>query len=458
MIEKLESRDKISSNEYIITNIDIIPIDTSPILSGFIHIKDGLIHELGSDSSLVSKQNNIPTYDGSSYKLFPSFINCHSHSAMSFFRGYGCFLDDSCNQESSMIENFLFPAEKSLTPEDVEIFSTSYLIDGIKSGSSCFFDHYYFIDSVAKSIENLGVKGILGETLCDINGAFLTNSESWNKIKKSIINWKYSSNIKPILAPHASDTVSEKFLKEIIDFSHSQDLGVHMHLAQTQGETQRTKTKCGLTPVELVHKCGGLTPKSIFVHMLDCSQEDLSLVEKNGSSICLCPTSEIIYEKAPSRMLIDSSSFKLLGTDCAASQDSADIFSELKTLALLSKEKGSTRFNSALKLLQTVTSSPSKIFNLNCGSISNGKSADLCYIRKDVSTINDTEENIEANLIFSSNSRFVEHLSVNGKFVLWKRKITTISEDSLKEEIQTRFNKILTKCRLKHKTTSINRD
>ena len=448
MIQRLDQTNKIDKSEYIILNIDIIPISSDPIFSGFIHIKDGLIYDFGKnlDQSFLSEPYKIPIYDGSSYKLIPSFINSHTHSAMSFFRGLGCFLTPNTSKNSSMIENFLFPAEKSLTKEDVEIFSYSYLIDGIKTGTSCFCDHYYFIEGVANTMETLGVKGVIGETLCDLGGSFITTQDDWTKIKDSIRNWKYSSRIEPILSPHASDTVSSSFLKQIVDFSRSENLGIHMHLSQTQGERQRTLKKDSLSPVEFLAKCGGLNSKTLLVHMLSADKNDLAMVKDSEATICLCPSSEMIYESAPTELLLDSGINTVLGTDCAASQDSANIFNELKTLSLLSKRYPSSDYLDASCVLKTVTTVPANFFNLNCGSIEVGKSADLTYIKKDISTTLDFEKNIESNLIFSSNDKFVEHLSVEGRFILWNKQITTISEKSVMDEYQSRFKRIAKHC------------
>ena len=450
MICNLDQTEKINSKEYIITNIDIIPISSSPILKGFIHIKEGKIKNFGStlDPSFLTEPYKVPVYDGSNYKVLPSFINSHTHSAMSFFRGLGCFLEGNTDKSSSMIENFLFPAEKSLSFEDVEIFSMSYLIDGIKTGSSCFCDHYYFIDAVIKSMEALGVRGVVGQTLCDLNGAFLTGKTEWEQIKKSIHEWSFSTRISPILAPHASDTISRPFLTSIIDFAKEENLGIHIHLSQTQGERERTLNREGLSPVKFLGSCGGLYDKAVLVHMLSADSEDLKEVEDNEATICLCPSSEILYESAPGKTLLDSNIQTIVGTDCAASQDSANILGEIKTLSLLSKMVNSSKYINANSLLQTVTTLPSKVFNLNCGSIEVGKYADLTYIRKDISTACDFKTNMESNLIYSSNDRFIEHLSVEGKFILWNREITKKKKKSVMEEVYKKFEKLVSKCGL----------
>lgn len=381
---------------------------------------NGMITAVGSLDALSEDfAKNYHGIDASGYWLMPGLINSHTHVPMSYFRGLA-------HKKEQMIETYMFPLEKSLVPELVTPLSYSYIIDGLKSGVTTFADHYYFAPEVAKAFDFLGVRAVVGETLADKSGAF-PNRHKLKEVISWLDAWPHSSRITPALAPHAANTVSFEFLKEICSFAAERDLPVHMHLAQTERERKEVSDSYGMSPVALAVKAGLKGPKAQAVHLVAVSEKDIELIQKENITPCFCPASQIIYEKlAPiERFYVKGMPFAL-ATDCAASHDSTDLMSEMRLTYLLLRDRlgGEAARNISLNTLFAATTiTPAKALGLGdvVGVLSPGYKADIVFLKEDIGALPNFAP-LE-NYIFSLRSRHVQHVMIDGEWVLWRQEL-----------------------------------
>lgn len=420
-----------------ISNLLIIPgAFLDPITDGAIVIKDGRIEAIGTSADLTTKFASASWTDGRGKLILPGLFNAHTHVAMGFFRGLGHGKDE-------MIETYLFPAEKNLTPELLEPLSYSYIFDGLRSGVTSFVDHYYFSDGIGYAFDRLGVRGWIGETIADLGGAF-AGIESFTRAKHLIETSPHSSRVKHVIAPHAADTLSKQLLTEVSHYAKREDIPLHMHLSQTPGELQRVRKREKMSAVSFAESCEALGPKSLVVHLTSASAEDLQIIASSGSTIGWCPSSTVIYDRlAPVSGFFTNKIPLAIGTDCPASCDHADVLSELRTAALFAKDRGVDMASlSPDHLLAMATTIPAKVLGVDkeLGSLEVGKRADLVVF--DISLSSLPIENPLANVIFSMGARDVLHVMVEGKWVLWNRDTVMSSQIDLSSAYQNAVSEI----------------
>ncbi len=358
--------------------------------------------------------------------ILPSFVNSHTHVAMGFFRGFG-------HGKKTLIEKFLFPAEKNLSAELIKPLCYSYIAAGIKSGVSFFNDHYYFSKKVAEALDDFGVRGAVGETIADLGGAFPTSKKDFAKIKKAIENWPFSKKIIPLLAPHAADTVSPELMRDIAEFAEKLDLPIHLHLSQTLGERTRVFKKHKISPVMLALKNNLLGPKTLAVHLISADKKDFEILKKTKTYIGFCPSSQIIYEHlAPIEHF--SLSQTCLGTDAAACNDSGDIMSELNLAALLLRDRSKKSVDSK-KVLNMVWENPYRFLGLekSFGKIAEGFSADFAFLETDISVEPFSDQFLQ-NILYTFKSRHVSDVMVAGEFILKDYVLTKIDEKTARSD------------------------
>jgi 5-methylthioadenosine/S-adenosylhomocysteine deaminase len=398
----------------------------------FLQVKHGRIESMGEDAAAQSLVQSNPSgyieIDGSEFVAIPGLVNAHTHAPMGFFRGLG-------RGKTAMIENFLFPAEKSLTPELVAPLSYSFIVDGLRRGVTCFFDHYYFSEAIANAFKRLKVRAFVGETAADLGGAF-PGSDSVDRTIALCEKLRPSPLVKAVIAPHACDTVSKSMMVRLKELAEKFNLPIHLHMAQTSGEHDRVIKREGVTPVQFAKECGILGPKTLAVHLTNASPKDLATLKDHGTSVGWCPGSTVIYDKlADVKNFYDLDLNLALGTDCAASNDSSDMLQELRTAYLFAKDRRVPDEKiTAAKLLSLTTINTYKAFGFDndLGTIDPGKLADIVFMKKSINhePFHDTAENV----IFSMGSQAVEHVMIQGEFRLWNQRLVQIDEQELKKE------------------------
>lgn len=432
-----ETAPLLSDREFILGNAQVVCGAFLPVIeNGSLLIRAGRIIDVGETASVKAKYPNIPFLDAEGAAIIPGMFNAHTHLPMGFFRGLG-------RGKVDMIESFLFPAEKNLSAELVTPLSYSYLLDGLRAGVTSFVDHYYFSSGVASAIETFGARGWVGETIADLGGAFPGES-SWERAVKLIEKSRYSSRIKFCIAPHAADTVSSPLLKRCADYARANNLPLHMHLSQSDGERKRVESRDGMTPVAAAEKAGALNENSLVVHLTSADEQDLRRIKNKGATIGYCPTSTILYDKLANIKLISDLEIPMaIATDCAASNDSADCLTELKIAALMGKHEGISEAKlSPDHLLAMVTTIPAKVLGVEkeLGTLENGKIADLTVLPLRMSAL--PRKNLLANIIYSMGSRDVSHVMIDGKWIVWKNQLAYQSEKKLHDDYLSAVSEI----------------
>lgn len=401
-------------------------------LNGAMVVTRGKIESIGPSEEIQKKYPQLNFIDGSDFTITPGLINSHTHLAMSFFRDLG-------HQSSDIIKNLFFPAEAKLNSQDVELFAYSSILAGLQSGVTTFVDHYYFIEGVARALNQFKVRGVIGETIADIRGPF-SGADSWPRAKAIIENWKWNERITPAVCPHAVDTVSPKLLKELSNYALKNDLLLHMHLSQTKNEHTEISKLHNLSPVQLAEKCGALTDRSLIVHLVSATADDVKIIKKNGSTIGFCPASQSIYEKvSPFESFLDFEIPLALGTDSAGCNDGMDLMSEVRTFGLFARDRG-FEFPVYQKIFDSVTSTPAKALGLkNLGDLKVGFKADLVFFKNELSRL--PIHNLLTNFIFSTSSKHVKHVMIEGDWVLFDQKPIHVNEGDKIEKFTSAVKK-----------------
>ncbi|MFA6810561.1 MAG: amidohydrolase family protein [Desulfoplanes sp.] len=96
----------------------------------------------------------------------------------------------------------------------------------------------------------------------------------------------------------------------------------------------RTFTSSGHTPVASAHALGLLGPRTIAVHCVHVTVEDVAILAATGTRVCLCPRSneQIGVGVAPVEAMLGAGLRLCLGTDGLSSNDDLDLGAEIAWL------------------------------------------------------------------------------------------------------------------------------
>lgn len=389
-------------------------------------------NEIKEIDSVSDKSGRV--IDASNSVVMPGLINTHTHLSMTLFKGYG---EDLPLQQ--WLQEKIWPIEEKLKDKHCYWASLLGLIEMIKTGTTCFNDLYFHMDETAKACEEVGVRALLARAVLDIDGLKGRFKDSERFIK----NWKNSELITPITGPHAIYTCSEELLRKVKSQAEKYNTKIHIHLSETEKEVRDCLKEKGMRPTEYLEDIGLLSDKVIAAHSVHLNKKEIEILKRNDSSISHCPASNMKLASgvAPISKMLNSSLNVSIGSDGSGSNNSLNLFNELKIAGLLQKvNKMNAKAIKVNDLVKMATANGAKALGLNTGKIKEGKKADLIMInlnREDLKPVH----RIKSNLIYSFNGQ-VDTSIINGKIVMKNRKILTLDEKKILDKVEEVKNEL----------------
>lgn len=342
--------------------------DGSMIKGRDIQIDGRRIEKIGRDLP-CSRGDEV--LDGRGMLAVPGLINSHTHLAMTLFRG---FADDMMLMP--WLTEKIWPLEAKLTPEDIRWGVKLGCLELIRFGVTCYNDMYYYMDETARTTKEMGLRAFLSGVVFDSKPQLKAEAESF------INAWKDDDLIHPAVGPHAIYTCSAETFRWAADLAEKNNVTLHTHLSETEGEVQASMKEHGLSPVEYLDSLGFLSPMVVAAHCVHLSDKDISLLASRGVNVAHCPVSNLKLAAgiAPIEKLLLAGVNVCLGTDGASSNNNLDLYEEMKITALVQKNACSKpdalKASTAWKM---ATESGYKALGLNLG-LHEGALADLALI------------------------------------------------------------------------------
>jgi 5-methylthioadenosine/S-adenosylhomocysteine deaminase len=412
--------------DIIIKNGTILTLDSKNSIfeNGFLCIRGDSISKIGTGTpASVTAEKIIDARGG---LILPGLVNCHTHAAMSLFRGLA---DDLPLME--WLNNYIFPAERHMDAEFVYTGTLLALAEMILSGTTTFCDMYLFEDQVARAARKAGVRCLVGEVLYDFPSPNYGPVEKGLVYTESLIQkWHKDPLVSIAVEPHSLFTCSSKLLTASNELALKYKVPVIIHVAETLTEVSEIKEKYGKTPVKYLDSLGLLGPHLIADHCVHIEDADIKTLAVNGVKVVHNPESNMKLASgiAPIPQMLSQGVTVGLGTDGCASNNNLDLFSEMDTAAKLHKVNTlDPTVMDALSVLKMATIHGARVLGLEdvTGSLEVGKKADVIVI--------DTHKphltpmyNAASHLVYAARGNDVIHSIINGQPVMEDRKLLTL--------------------------------
>jgi 5-methylthioadenosine/S-adenosylhomocysteine deaminase len=380
-----------------------------------IFIEDNKIKKISKRLDLRAKEK----IDGKGEKaVLPGLINCHTHTAMTIFRGYA---DDL--PLKAWLEKKIWPLERKLNKEDVYWGRKLAILEMIKTGTTCFNDMYWKEESSIYAVKELGIRAKIGLAMIDFmpGGGREDILKMWEIFKK-----EKSDLITFAIAPHSIYLVSKENLIWAKSFAKKNNLILHSHISETKKEVKDCQKKWKMKPVEYLERMGFLGSNVILAHGVWLSDKEIKILGKRKCSVVYNPCSNLKLaagEIFPYKKLKEEKVNICLGTDGAASNNNLDMFEEMKIGSLIQKNKENDPTAApANEVLNWATLNVARALRMNSGQIKEGKLADLILIDLDnISLV--PGHNLISDVVYSASGSVVTDSICNGKILMRDGKV-----------------------------------
>ncbi|KUK30544.1 MAG: 5-methylthioadenosine/S-adenosylhomocysteine deaminase [Methanosarcinales archeaon 56_1174] len=363
--------------------------DGSPPKRADVVIDEGKLVRVGEARGISADE----VIDGSGRLVMPAFVNTHTHLAMTLFRGYA----DDLSLDVWLGEH-IWPIEAKLRASHVRAGALMGALELIRSGVGTFCDMYFFMDEVARVIEESGLRGFIGHGMIELGDE--------RRGKKEL-------------------SEARRLVRE---YEGHADGRVRMHLLETQKEKEELEERHGRSIVSVLSEMGFLGGDVLAAHCVWLSDEDIRLLHHHNVKVSHNPVSNMKLASGVAKVpeMLDAGINISLGTDGCASNNNLDMLGEMKAAALLHKVfRLSPTVMSAPTVLQMATLSGYRALGLNGGLLREGYDADLVMLDLTSERLLPLH-NVVSNIVYSASPCDVVSTIVQGKVLMHERVVRTL--------------------------------
>ncbi|MHB9153707.1 MAG: 8-oxoguanine deaminase [Spirochaetales bacterium] len=376
--------------------------------------------------------------DASRHVVLPGLINTHHHFYQTLTRNLPAV------QNAKLFDWLLYLYEiwKHLDPEAVYWSSMLAMAELAKTGCSLTTDHHYlypkgFTEDLPalqfKAAADLGLRfaptrgsmsrskkdgGLPPDSTVQDEDEILAHSE---ETIRRFHDAAPDSMSKVALAPCSPFSVSEDLMRRSAELARRHGVRLHTHLAETSDEDDYCISMYGRRPLRVMEDCGFVGPDVWFAHGIFFNDEELDLLAKTKTGVAHCPSSNMRLGSGICRLreMIDRGVPVGLAVDGSASNDSSDMLGEARQALLLQRIRYGSAGITAREVLNIATVGGAKLLGYDeAGVIGEGALADIALFDVMKLEYAGALSDPVAALLFSGYNHGVDHLIVNGRFVV----------------------------------------
>lgn len=371
--------------------------------------------------------------------LLPGFVNAHTHLPMTLMRGYG-----GGHDLQHWLNDYIFPAEDKLDSRSVTTGTQLALAELIAAGVTCVADMYYFCPDIAQAVADSGLSANISRSVtCFAPVDDPADYYACRELRELEQQWNGydDGRIRVDASVHGEYTSfsAPKMWEYLGRYAADHKLGMQVHVSETYSEHEECKARHGgKTPLQILDDYGVWQAGGLAAHCVWVSDEDMELMARRNITAVHNPVSNLKLGSGVARVpaLLKAGVNVALGTDGVASNNSHDMFEEIKLAAIL--HKGVNRDPMAVtarQALEMATVNGARALGRSTGVIAPGKDADLILIdltRPELTPCHDVEE----NLVFSAHGSDVVMNMARGRVIYENGTFLTLDLERIRREME----------------------
>ncbi|MDP7618656.1 MAG: amidohydrolase family protein [Dehalococcoidia bacterium] len=408
---------------------------------------DGTIAEVGPSDEVASHHPDAEVVDGRAKAVFPGFFNCHTHLSATLSRGI---------QEDfafPTVLQFPQPITSFLSTEEFQVMAVLGAIEGIRSGTTTFFEIGQNVSSYINPVINTGARFVLGEAVRDVNynvivaGSPLRSSADFSEHLADegftravdLFEKLHGSNdglVSVYFSPGTADSVSPMVLRKSRELAEERGVGYTIHLSQSHQEVAGVAAAWGVRPAHYLNVNEFLGPRLVAAH---CRYLDESEIRVMGRARVGVSNNPAIAARrgaaAPAMDLVEAGAVLGIGTDNMAE----DMVEAMRTGLFVERVRTNDEMRpGADDVFEWATLGGARIMGMDqeTGSLEVGKQADLFIANLRKAHLVPTLHTI-SDFVHNGQASDIESVMVAGNFIMRDGAITTVDEADILRRAET---------------------
>lgn len=434
-------------NTILVKNGTLVTMDDrDSIIRGDLLIREGRIAALGE----IAETPDV-ILDAAGCAVLPGFVQTHIHLCQTLFRGAA---DDLSLLD--WLKKRVWPMEAAHDAESITASARLGIAELIRGGttSALTMETVNHTEEVFRVVEESGFRATVGKCMMDKGDEVpaALREDMTASIQESLRlldawNGKANGRIRYCFAPRFALSCTRELLAEVGRLASERGVMVHTHASENKSECAIVKGETGLENVAYLKSLGLSGRHTVLAHCVHLSEAEFAMLATTQTNVSHCPSSNLKLGSgiaAISKMLDQGISVSL-GADGAACNNRLDMFTEMRTMALLQKAMHGPEVIPAKQALRIATMGGATALGLEkeIGSLEVGKRADVILVNLDSLHALPHPSGLVSALVYSVQASDVRSVVIDGEVVLEDGVLLTLNEARVRADAASAGAKLL---------------
>jgi 5-methylthioadenosine/S-adenosylhomocysteine deaminase len=360
--------------------------------------------------------------------VIPGLVNTHAHGGMNAQRG--------CCDEGNLFEwaASLAPFTSVLTLEDNRIGCELAVMEMVRNGITTACDCTRFGAGIfADAATRIGMRS-LGGALANSPELRPAGRPNWplalEETEAALERHAGNGLVRLYLGAHSPYSCTPELMDEVKAAARARNLPFVIHLAESPIEVDIVQKRHGTTPFRHLDALGLIDRHTVLAHCVWLDPEEIARLAETGAGVAHNPVSnaKLASGVAPVPALRKAGVPVGLGTDSTVSNNSLDIFQEMKVAVLMQRVASSdARIIGAADAFAMATREGARVLGWDdeIGTLEPGKAADLVVLELD-HPMPLTPLLVLSDLVYRAGPQHVAEVMVVGRTLYAEGRFTTI--------------------------------
>jgi 5-methylthioadenosine/S-adenosylhomocysteine deaminase len=342
----------------LIKNGTLVTMDAKEsVFTGDLLLEGRHIAALGADVGARADE----VIDATGCAVLPGFVQTHIHLCQTLLRGAA---DDLSLLD--WLKKRVWPLEAAHNAASVRASARLGIAELIKGGTTAALtmETVNHTDEVFAAVQESGFRATVGKCMMDKGaevpdalleerGASVTESvrlmKQWHKRERGRIRYCF--------APRFAVSCTKELLVEVAHHSRENGVTVHTHASENRTEVAIVQQETGQRNVTYLHSLGLTGRRVVLAHCIHLIEEEISCLARTGTHVAHCPSSNLKLSSGIAKIheLLERGVSVSLGADGAPCNNRLDMFTEMRTAALLQKVQKGPEVLPAQRVLRMAT-------------------------------------------------------------------------------------------------------
>jgi len=400
------------------------------IVTGDLLVRDSRIVSIGE-----TLEDADEVIDARGCAVLPGFVQTHIHLCQTLFRGAA---DDL--PLIDWLKQRIWPMEAAHTPASLRASARLGIAEMIKGGTTCALtmETVNHTEEVFRAVEETGFRATVGKCMMDAGEDIPAElfEETDDAIRESLAlieEWhmRAGGRIRACFAPRFAVSCTRELLVEVARLSRERGVLVHTHASENRTEIEMVERATGMRNIEYLSTLGLTAPHIALAHCVHLKENEMNILAQTGTHVLHCPSSNLKLGSgiaSIAEMLARGISVSL-GADGAPCNNRLDMFTEMRTAALLQKVSHGADVLPARRILRMATIEGARALGQaeEVGTLEIGKQADLIMIELERLHLTPIPD-IISTIVYAAEAADVKTVLIDGQIVLRDGKLATVNE------------------------------